>query len=297
MPFNQSLRSRMLLYLVLILLIFSGIAYWSTGRLLAHSQHNHEQRFAEADLRRLQTLLHSQQQNLLHTLLDYSRWDDTLSFLDTRSSAYLKNNYTRDSLDNLGIDLVLFLSTDLQVLEGLQLQDGRLQTVTTQNPLWQQLKPILAQRSQSELNEGVKLVLWAEGTAVQIAVGPITDSDQSQPAAGWLVFARHLDATRLQRLQSESGVAFSLQANGTPLPDAEDDAQIVASDVLKDSLGLTPHQYLLKARLDHASRLLRSSSLPLVRIAEECGFSSQSALTTAMRRYLGLTPKGLRRDG
>lgn len=65
----------------------------------------------------------------------------------------------------------------------------------------------------------------------------------------------------------------------------------------KDCTGLTPHQYLLKARLDRASRLLRESPLPLVRIAEECGFSSQSALTTAMRRYLGLTPRRLRRDG
>ncbi|MCY1280687.1 HTH-type transcriptional activator RhaS [compost metagenome] len=65
----------------------------------------------------------------------------------------------------------------------------------------------------------------------------------------------------------------------------------------KDSVGLTPHQYLLKSRLDHASRLLRESQLPLVRIAEECGFSSQSALTTTMRRYLGLTPKRLRQDG
>ncbi|AYC33905.1 AraC family transcriptional regulator [Pseudomonas cavernae] len=63
----------------------------------------------------------------------------------------------------------------------------------------------------------------------------------------------------------------------------------------KDSLGLTPHQYLLKTRLDRAARLLRESNLPLVRIAEECGFSSQSALTTAMRRYLGLTPKRMRR--
>ena len=63
----------------------------------------------------------------------------------------------------------------------------------------------------------------------------------------------------------------------------------------KDSVGLTPHQYLLKTRLDHAARLLRESPLPLVRIAEECGFSSQSALTTAMRRYLGLTPRRLRR--
>lgn len=62
----------------------------------------------------------------------------------------------------------------------------------------------------------------------------------------------------------------------------------------KDGVGLTPHQYLLKTRLDRASRLLRESGLPLIRIAEECGFSSQSALTTAMRRYLGLTPKRLR---
>ncbi|WP_300650890.1 AraC family transcriptional regulator [Pseudomonas sp.] len=62
----------------------------------------------------------------------------------------------------------------------------------------------------------------------------------------------------------------------------------------KDSVGLTPHQYLLKTRLDSASRLLRESAMPLIRIAEECGFSSQSALTTAMRRYLGLTPKRLR---
>jgi AraC-like DNA-binding protein len=62
----------------------------------------------------------------------------------------------------------------------------------------------------------------------------------------------------------------------------------------KDSVGLTPHQYLLKTRLDRAARLLRESDLALIRIAEECGFSSQSALTTAMRRYLGLTPKRLR---
>ncbi len=62
----------------------------------------------------------------------------------------------------------------------------------------------------------------------------------------------------------------------------------------KDSVGYTPHQYLLKTRLDRAARLLRESALPLIRIAEECGFSSQSALTTAMRRYLGLTPKRLR---
>lgn len=64
----------------------------------------------------------------------------------------------------------------------------------------------------------------------------------------------------------------------------------------KDRVGLTPHQYLLRQRLDRAARLLRESDLPLVRVAGECGFSSQSALTTTMRRYLGLTPGNLRRS-
>ncbi|SDT99613.1 transcriptional regulator, AraC family [Pseudomonas pohangensis] len=63
----------------------------------------------------------------------------------------------------------------------------------------------------------------------------------------------------------------------------------------RKSVGLTPYQYMLKARLEHASKLLRGSHLPLARIADDCGFSSQSALTTALRHYLGITPKGLRK--
>jgi AraC-like DNA-binding protein len=62
----------------------------------------------------------------------------------------------------------------------------------------------------------------------------------------------------------------------------------------KDAAGMTPHQYLLEARLRHASQLLRDSALPLAQVAEEAGFSSQSALTTAMGRHLGVTPKRLR---
>ncbi len=62
----------------------------------------------------------------------------------------------------------------------------------------------------------------------------------------------------------------------------------------KDAVGLTPHQYLLNKRLERAARLLRETRLPLVCVAEQCGFCSQSALTTAMRRQFGLTPKHLR---
>ena len=108
---------------------------------------------------------------------------------------------------------------------------------------------------------------------------------QSRSLAGTLDIER-LDAYILEHLVRRISVAEL--ANVACLSPSHFHAQF------KDNVGLTPHQYLLKARLDRASRLLQSSPLPLVRIAEECGFSSQSALTTALRRYLGLTPKRLR---
>jgi AraC-like DNA-binding protein len=110
--------------------------------------------------------------------------------------------------------------------------------------------------------------------------------ERTQRAAGPLDLER-LDAFILDNLARRISVAELAQV--ACLSPSHFHAQF------KDSVGLTPHQYLLKSRLDLAARLLRESGLPLIRIAEECGFSSQSALTNAMRRYLGLTPKRLRR--
>jgi AraC-like DNA-binding protein len=54
--------------------------------------------------------------------------------------------------------------------------------------------------------------------------------------------------------------------------------------------GQSPHQCVFAARLDRASHLLRTSDLPLVEVAHDCGFSNQQHLSNAMRRHLGTTP-------
>jgi AraC family transcriptional regulator len=60
--------------------------------------------------------------------------------------------------------------------------------------------------------------------------------------------------------------------------------------------GDTPHQYLIKLRLARAREFLRQRDMSLIDIALECGFASHSHMTTAFRRYLGVTPRELRRD-
>lgn len=66
-------------------------------------------------------------------------------------------------------------------------------------------------------------------------------------------------------------------------------------ELFRDATGMTPYQYLLDARLKRARSLLLETRLSLPDIAEQVGFSSQSALTHAFRRQFGLTPGRLRR--
>ncbi|WP_293876851.1 helix-turn-helix domain-containing protein [Sphingomonas sp. UBA978] len=64
--------------------------------------------------------------------------------------------------------------------------------------------------------------------------------------------------------------------------------------VFKRATGATPHQYVMKARLDRARDLLGQSDLSVAQVAEMTGFTSQSHFTRAFRQYAGHTPSGWR---
>ena len=64
----------------------------------------------------------------------------------------------------------------------------------------------------------------------------------------------------------------------------------------KKSLGITPHQYLTRYRIDRAKQLLKQQDLTIAQIAQKCGFSSQSYFTKQFRQIVGVTPK-VYRDG
>jgi transcriptional regulator GlxA family with amidase domain len=62
----------------------------------------------------------------------------------------------------------------------------------------------------------------------------------------------------------------------------------------KEAFGISPGQYVILERLEWARWLLRNTTDNIAHIAVETGFSSQSHLTTSLRRYDGVTPKQLR---
>ncbi|HEY9660437.1 MAG TPA: AraC family transcriptional regulator, partial [Allocoleopsis sp.] len=63
--------------------------------------------------------------------------------------------------------------------------------------------------------------------------------------------------------------------------------------LFKQSLGVTPHQYILQCRLHQAKYLLQHSNLTIDEIATRTGFCDQSHLTRYFKRIMGITPKKL----
>lgn len=67
--------------------------------------------------------------------------------------------------------------------------------------------------------------------------------------------------------------------------------------VFRQALGASPHQFVLRQRLEHAQQLLEQTDLPLAQVAAVCGFADQSHLTQVFTQQLGCTPRAYRRGG
>ncbi len=63
----------------------------------------------------------------------------------------------------------------------------------------------------------------------------------------------------------------------------------------RQTVGMPPHQWLTKKRIERAKDLLLEGDIPLVQIALACGFVDQSHLTRAFARSEGYGPGKWRR--
>ena len=64
--------------------------------------------------------------------------------------------------------------------------------------------------------------------------------------------------------------------------------------LFKQTMGISPHQYVIQQRVERAKVMLSKTDLAIADIALKVGFSSQSHLTQQFKRLTGITPKQVR---
>ncbi len=63
------------------------------------------------------------------------------------------------------------------------------------------------------------------------------------------------------------------------------------SRLFKETTGFTPHQYVIRCRIERAKHFLKQGKLSIAEVAKEVGFVDQSHLNRYFKRKLGITPK------
>ncbi|MDY6938213.1 MAG: AraC family transcriptional regulator [Cyanobacteriota bacterium] len=72
-------------------------------------------------------------------------------------------------------------------------------------------------------------------------------------------------------------------------------SQFHFSRLFKQSMGMSPHQYILGQRVERAKPLLKHSKMAIAEIALQCGFNSQSHFGKYFREFTGVTPSQYRK--
>ncbi len=66
--------------------------------------------------------------------------------------------------------------------------------------------------------------------------------------------------------------------------------------LFRQTTGESPHQFVLRKRIEAAQRLLKETNLSLTQVALEVGFPNQSHFTQAFKHRVGYTPRIYRQD-
>lgn len=187
---------------------------------------------------------------------------------------------------------VLFPDADVQALTGGELQALSLRTA---HEVFDDRVSTLALQLAEEVLAGTPTgPLYARG--LSLALLAVLHADHAGPAPARAATVQALAPDQRRRIVDFVADAFGEKLTLDRLADELRLSPFHFARLFKASFGTTPHTYVQRVRLDAAARALaRGGDHSIAEIAGQCGFASQSHLTTQMRRHLGTTPSTLRR--
>ncbi|HWN09280.1 MAG TPA: AraC family transcriptional regulator [Pyrinomonadaceae bacterium] len=145
----------------------------------------------------------------------------------------------------------------------------------------------------SELeSEGLGGRLYAESLANVLAVHLLRHYTTS--SAGTPKFAGGLSGKKLSHVMSLIAESYESDLSLADLAEVAGMSTFHFAREFKRSTGTTPHQYLIKFRVDRAKAMLSGTEMPLVEVSSRSGFSHQSHFTRLFRRLTGTTPQSYR---
>ena len=148
----------------------------------------------------------------------------------------------------------------------------------------------------AEMHKGDSWVgqLYVESLANILAINLLRDYSTAKPHIA--LYEGGLGDRKISQISDYIQAHLDQPIKLTDLAAVAGMSQYHFSRLFKQSMGITPHQYLLKQRVEQAQQLLKGTKLAIAEVALRCGFNSQSHLTKHFRATTGTTPSRYRKS-
>lgn len=141
-------------------------------------------------------------------------------------------------------------------------------------------------------SKGIWDRLYTESMATAMSAHIVQYYSTQKPKA-----QNHSDGLPQARLQQVTEYINAHSAQNPSLMELAETVQMSPyyfSRLFKQSTGLTPHQYLIKHRIEQVKRFLKTTNLSIADIAAQVGFVDQSHLARHFKRQVGVPPSQFR---
>ena len=158
-----------------------------------------------------------------------------------------------------------------------------------------QLEQVL-QLLRAELHRGNGSVgqLYVESLANVLAVNLLREYSTAKPKVA--VYEGGLGDRTIVQISDYIHAHLDQPIKLADLAEVAGISQFHFSRLFKQSMGMTPHQYLIQQRIEQAKQLLKGTKRAIAEIALECGFNSQSHFSKHVRDATGMTPNNYRKN-
>jgi diguanylate cyclase (GGDEF)-like protein len=231
----MSLRTKILLILVLFLCTVGSIGFGVGAYLLNQSLNDFEQRSAASQFARVEAGLDQDVDALVLTTVDNAVWDDFAQYIAAPDPHFLEKVFSLESLKNIKVDAVAMFTLDGRLQSSVDTTGGQRGTLSPDSELVRSIQVALMQPSAQGLRAGGNLKLWVNGKPMLAGISHVRGSAAGSPNVGWLVMVRSLDGASLQSLVHTTGSDFHVVAADQSI--ATHDSQEALSRVLTDTLG------------------------------------------------------------
>ena len=201
----------------------------------------------------------------------FVRWKGQENCLQIQIKTEFFHNIAQETIN---VDSNLF-----QLMPQFQVNDSRLQGITK----------MLFEECQQEISNNQ---LYLDSLANILAVNLVRHHGTTKPVVP--VYQGGLSPYQLSQVFDYVDAYLDQNIKLETLAKLLDLSQFHFTRLFKQSLGLSPYQYLIEQRIERAKQLLKETNQSILDIALNCGYNSHSHLSKQFRQVTGMTPKAYR---